>query len=108
MAGKPIAWLVATECPPERDAEFNEWYNNTHVPMVLKAPGVIGATRYKALTPTTAQPTSLAIYEVENEAALKRIQESPEMAAAKADKLAVWGESGFTVARREYYKPIDK
>jgi hypothetical protein len=31
---------------PERDAEYNEWYDNVHVPDCLKVPGWMSATRY--------------------------------------------------------------
>jgi hypothetical protein len=32
---------------PEQDAEFNEWYEGTHIPDVLRVPGVLSAQRYK-------------------------------------------------------------
>ena len=42
--------LVFTDCAdPAREAEFNEWYNNTHVPDILQAEGFVAATRYQVL-----------------------------------------------------------
>jgi hypothetical protein len=32
---------------PERDEEFNAWFNNFHLQQVLRAPGIVAATRYK-------------------------------------------------------------
>lgn len=32
------------------DAEFNEIYDNEHIPTLLRVPGVLSATRYKTMT----------------------------------------------------------
>ena len=29
-----------------KDAEFNEWYDNVHIPELLTVPGMLSATRY--------------------------------------------------------------
>ena len=59
--------LVFTNCAdPAREAEFNEWYNNTHVPDILQAEGFVASTRYQLLgEPGPGQGKFLAIYEVE-------------------------------------------
>jgi len=59
--------LVYTNCAdPAREAEFNEWYNNTHVPDILQAEGFVGSTRYQLLgEPGPGQGKFLAVYEVE-------------------------------------------
>jgi hypothetical protein len=61
--------LVYTNCAdPAREAEFNEWYNNTHVPDMLQAEGFVAATRYQLLgEPGPGQGKFLAVYEVEAE-----------------------------------------
>lgn len=38
--------LVFTNPADGREAEFNEWYDTTHVPDVLAVPGVVAARRY--------------------------------------------------------------
>lgn len=39
---------VRATVKPERDAEFNKWYNTEHTPDAVKAfPGCIGGARYK-------------------------------------------------------------
>jgi hypothetical protein len=38
-------WLVFTNCTPGREAEFDRWYDETHVPDLLRIPGVVGVTR---------------------------------------------------------------
>jgi hypothetical protein len=63
--------VVFTEATgPEDEAEFNDWYDNTHLADVLKTPGFVAATRYKL---SEAQPSGsnpgtnkyLSIYEIE-------------------------------------------
>ena len=59
--------LVFTDCTdPAREQEFNEWYNNTHIPDILQAAGFVAATRYQVLgDPGPGQGKFLAVYEVE-------------------------------------------
>jgi hypothetical protein len=59
--------LVFTDCAdPAREAEFNEWYNSTHIPDILQAEGFVAATRYQVLgNPGPGQGKFLAVYEVE-------------------------------------------
>lgn len=69
----PRAVMVVMTNPIEdsREAEYNEWYTNTHLADVLKVPGFLAATRYRLadqqLGGTTPEGTHryLAIYEVE-------------------------------------------
>ena len=57
-------YVVMMDVEPEKEAEFNEIYNKEHVPVLLKVPGVLSATRYE--TATEGLPKYAAIYEVEN------------------------------------------
>ena len=55
---------------PERDGEYNEWYDTIHLPDLLKIQGVRAASRYRAATPQFGGgaldgPDYLAIYEIE-------------------------------------------
>jgi len=61
--------LVFTNCAdPAREKEFNEWYDNTHVPDVLETPGFVGCTRYEMIgNPGPGQGKFLAVYEVESD-----------------------------------------
>ena len=49
-----------------REDEYNEWYDNTHIPEVAAVPGVTSATRF---TPKDADPSAkhgyLALYELD-------------------------------------------
>jgi len=56
--------VVRMDVDPEKEKQFNEWYNQEHIPALLEVPGVIRAYRYIALEGT---PKYIAIYEL-NEA----------------------------------------
>lgn len=55
--------LVLSNPRDGRDDEFNEWYDNVHLPDVLRVPGVIGAERFRMRTGGRWQ--YLAIYELD-------------------------------------------
>jgi len=44
---------------PEAEAEFNEWYNTEHIPMLGAVPGVLCARRFRA---TSANRRYVALY----------------------------------------------
>lgn len=46
MAGEDLL-LVFTNAVEGREAEFDRWYDDTHVPQVLDVPGVLAAQRYR-------------------------------------------------------------
>ena len=61
-------YLVHTNClDPSREKEFNEWYDETHLPDILETPGFTRATRYENREPAEGQGKFLALYEVETE-----------------------------------------
>ena len=66
---KAVMLMFTSPSSPAAEAEYNEWYTSTHVPDVLKVPGIKSATRYKLAespAPGAAMPTNyLAVYEVE-------------------------------------------
>ncbi|CAB4365717.1 MAG: hypothetical protein F2681_17250 [Actinobacteria bacterium] len=65
-------FLVFSNAVAGKEAEYNDWYDNVHMPDVLKVPGVCGAKRYEVaqLDPNTAPPHKyLAVYELDGEPA---------------------------------------
>ncbi|HKR87641.1 MAG TPA: hypothetical protein VJS38_05650 [Phenylobacterium sp.] len=38
-------WLVFTNCADGQDAEFNQWYDDIHLPDLLRIPGIVAASR---------------------------------------------------------------
>lgn len=63
-------WIrtVETNCRNElRDAEFNQWYDNIHIPDMLKLPAVVAVTRYKRSDLKVGEAEYLSIYELETD-----------------------------------------
>lgn len=80
--------VVALNCSdPEKEGEFNEWYNTIHLPDVLETPGFVRATRWEHTNPKEGDAKFLALYDVETDdvrATMKALQ----------DNLAVKKEAG--------------
>ncbi len=70
-----VLFVVKATIPPEREEEFNRWYNEEHVPQVLQFKGVVSARRYRALE---GEPTFryMAVYELQDEATYRRFMAS--------------------------------
>jgi hypothetical protein len=63
-------WIYAvhTNClEPAREKEFNEWYDNVHLPDILETPGFTRATRYEIGKPAEGHARYLALYELETD-----------------------------------------
>ena len=53
---------------PDREDEYNEWYNTKHVPDMLEIPGMLRATRWISGDGRNGnQRTYLALYELETD-----------------------------------------
>lgn len=64
-------FVVLTNPTAGKEAEYNEWYNGTHIPDVLSVPGFVAAQRFKvsgAQMGKADHPHSyLALYEIETD-----------------------------------------
>ena len=89
MAKARIINIVATECKKECDAEFNEWYDKVHIPMLMKFKGIKKVTRYKETNPEN-KPQYLAVYEYDSQADYDNLNKSPEFQAAIAEMNETW------------------
>ncbi len=98
--------IVATECKQEHEAEFNKWYNEVHVPMLIKFDGMVGVTRYKLTGGSDGCARYLALYEFKNQAALDDFQKCPELAAARDEMGQTWRGRAFDIKWRAQYEPI--
>jgi hypothetical protein len=85
----PFVLLARLESIPEREAEFNDWYNTDHLPALTSVPGVYGARRYRA---TVGAPKYLAVYELAN----------PDVPNSEAWKKAA--DSPWTMKMRSHYR----
>ncbi|MGV0645756.1 hypothetical protein ABQE44_20385 [Mycolicibacterium sp. XJ2546] len=49
MTERFIQIVYSNPAEGKTDAEFNEWYDNVHIPELLATPGMVSATRYDLL-----------------------------------------------------------
>ena len=100
-------WLfvVETNCnDPAREAEFNEWYDKTHLPDVLETPGFLRADRYEDTEPAEGKAKFFATYEIESDdidKTMKTLRENLE----KKREAGRFSEL-LTVVSRRVYKQI--
>jgi hypothetical protein len=83
----PRAILVVNSQPssPARQGEFEDWYDNTHIPQVLTTPGFIGGRRFRLHDgggdPGTAS-AQLVIYELDADDPMDAVAELQRRALA--------------------------
>jgi len=59
--------VVGTRPVEGKEAEFNQWYDEKHVPEICAIAGVTGATRFASHSAMPGERPYLAIYELETE-----------------------------------------
>jgi hypothetical protein len=82
---------VRLNTPADREKDFNDWYNEDHIPVLVGVPGVYCARRYTAVE---GDPKYLAVYEMRDSRAAK----SPEWEKAR--------NYGRTAQIRPYLKDL--
>jgi len=106
MKSRKVLLMVGSDITPEREKEFNEWYDKTHLPMILDCPGMVKATRYQLVEPALGFPEYLTIYELANEASAKTHSESAQLQAARKDRLTRFSDTELSVRWHVYYKQV--
>lgn len=88
-------FLVECNCKDAaQEGAFNTWYNEVHVPDIMKLPGVISAKRWEDIEPAAETGKYLAMYEIE-------IDDIEKVKQAIVDSRPVW-----TAGNRLEYVPI--
>jgi heme-degrading monooxygenase HmoA len=81
MSDKPLL-IVQMDMAEEKEEEFNKWYNEKHIPEILRVKGFVSGKRYKA---AKGSPKYLAVYEFENAEVIKDAMKDEEFAKAGKD-----------------------
>jgi uncharacterized protein DUF4286 len=79
-----VLFVVKATITKEREAAFNRWYNEEHVPQVLQFPGVVSARRYRAILGEDRYQY-MAVYEVQDEGTFQRLMDSDHMKTLRAE-----------------------
>ena len=89
-------FVVRATITGAREAAFNKWYNEEHVPQLLQYNGAVSARRYRKIL-GDEKYEYMAVYEFANEAVFERFQKSDHMKTLIKDYNAAYGE----VSQRE-------
>jgi hypothetical protein len=87
MEGYMKKWLfiVESNCTdPDREADFNESYNNIHLPDMLELPAVVRVGRYENINPDDGEAKYVALYEIESDDIHKTIDDTAKHIQEKA------------------------
>lgn len=97
-----FANIVTTQCQPQDDRKFNTWYNNVHIPMLMKFKRLKAVTRYKVVA-GPGQPVQYAtVYYFATQKALGAFGPSKERAAAVKEMEGTWGDKIKIVGRQQW------
>jgi hypothetical protein len=100
-----ILSVVAFSVPDSDRDEFDSWYEEEHVPMLMGADGWLRVRRYRTRAESAGPEwTHLALHELRDEAVL----EAPERRAARSTtrRNALAGRDWFAASGRWLYRPI--
>jgi len=103
MSGSVIN-IRATECDPAQEEKYVKWYEEVHVPMLLKIPEVQRVTRYRFVSGENNHPKYLTIYEFADRAAAERYEKSVEVADSKEEIKGSWPTGGWAHKWKAQYE----
>ncbi len=107
MAKGRYITVVATACVSAADEQrFNEWYNNNHVPILMKNKDIKKVTRYKVNGEAPNGGTYLAIYEYDSAEARAAEHDKPAFQEAMAEMQQSWPQGGVDIKWMGTYDPI--
>jgi uncharacterized protein (TIGR02118 family) len=89
--------IVATSCMPGDEAKFDKWYNEVHIPMLMKYKGIKKVTRYKISEGSKVKGQYLAVYEFDSQEAMSACDASPEFKAAINEMNETWKGHMFEI-----------
>jgi uncharacterized protein (TIGR02118 family) len=98
MAKDQVINIIETQCDPKDEKKFDQWYSEVHIPMLLKAKGCKGVTRYRVAGETGKPQRFLAVYKFGSQKDLEAFQKCAETAAAIKDFNDNWGSKVKLVA----------
>jgi len=61
-------FIAIGDTPSKHEVEFNQWYDQEHIPLLAAVPGVISARRFKD---PSGRPRYLALYELDGDSVLE-------------------------------------
>jgi hypothetical protein len=109
-----ILFAVGHDVPPDKEKEFNAWYNTEHIPAMKRVPGFVTARRFMVIETQlpprggsgSSSPKYVTLYDIESE----RVFQSEAFLKERNSPWSSWVRSWYSrrfriVARRIYPKP---
>ena len=87
-----VLFVVRANIAKDREAAFNKWYNEEHVPQLLQYNGAVSARRYRKILGEDKYEY-MAVYEFASEAIFERFQQSDHRQTLIKDYNAAFGEA---------------
>ncbi|HKK30053.1 MAG TPA: hypothetical protein VKA18_06620 [Alphaproteobacteria bacterium] len=115
LKGDHYLSVVMADCAdPEREAEWNAWYDHSHVPNLVKIPGYLSGARFRVKSDPRfgdkrMGPKYLALYEWEGLHCLHTLGDPETMRPEARAELAEWHGYGLPLAAEtawNVYRPI--
>lgn len=97
-----MAWhyVVATDVAPAHEDEFNDWYEQEHLPGLAAVPGTVRAARYRVVTGDG--PRYLACYDL----VAREVLGSPAWLAIRGTAWSARVRPAFVNTRRTLYRRL--
>jgi len=105
-----ILYLVGTDPQPDKEQQFNQWYDTIHMPMLFNSKFLDAATRYK-LNPIAnpaklASPKYMAILEFKDVNAFNQYRSGGDVKAARLDEHETFNNHPFDKSLLAVYEQL--
>lgn len=109
-----LSVVMADVADPAKEAEWNAWYDHSHVPNLVRVPGYLSGARFRIkrdprFGDKPMGPKYLALYEWEGPHCLATLGDPATMIPEARAELAEWEGYGLPLARNtgwNVYRPI--
>ena len=109
-----LSVVMADIADPDKEAEWNAWYDHSHVPNLTQVPGYLSGARFRIRTDPRIGgkpmgPKYLALYEWEGAHCLSTLGDPAAMIPEARAELEKWHAYGLPLARNvswNVYEPI--
>ena len=110
-----VIHMVGIHCRPDQEEKVNRWYNEQHIPDLMKFKGLKKATRYRLLYPgeiypgypEMKYPGFLSVYEFDSKEDFDAYQASPELADCQPNVRETWADDPMERLWRVQYEEIN-
>ncbi len=108
-----LSVVMADVNDPTKEAEWNAWYDHSHVPNLTQVPGYLSGARFRIRTDPRLGPQKgpkyMALYEWEGVHCLSTLADPETMIPEARAELAEWHAYGLPLAKNtawNVYKPV--